>query len=157
MKYEKLVDEIIMQYYESIFKYCYVRLKNENDASDCTQEVFAVFCKKAGKLRLNENIRAWLYRTADNVIKSFRRKNKAYISLDDISEIPDKTDFEAAAPLEDIISEDEYRLLKAYYIDKVGIELIAEKLGISKDAAFKRIYRLKARIVKYMGNFNKKQ
>lgn len=146
-----------MQYYNSIYKYCYVRLKNENDARDCTQEVFTVFCQKVHNLRLNENIRAWLYRTADNVIKSFKRKNKKYISLDSVLAIPVNFDFESAAPFDDIISEDEYKLLKAYYIDKIGIDFISKKLGISTAAALKRIYRIKARLVKYMDDSNNKQ
>ena len=157
MKYENPFDEIVKQYYNSIYRYCCVRLSNESDAYDCTQEVFIILYQKMDKLKISENIRAWLYRTADNVMRNHKRKNNKYISLEDIPEITVETDFSVETPLNDVISEDEYQLLKAYYVDKESIDQIAEKLEISKDAAFKRIYRIKARVAKYMGKINNTQ
>lgn len=82
IKLENTFNEIAQQYYDAIFKYCCVRLNNEHAAKDCTQEVFLILYKKMDKLKLSENIRAWLYRTSDNVIKNYRRKNKDSIPLD---------------------------------------------------------------------------
>ncbi len=63
MKFENIFNEIAEQYYKSIFKYCYVKLDNEHAAKDCTQEVFLTLYRKMDKLKLSENVRAWLYRT----------------------------------------------------------------------------------------------
>lgn len=151
-----IFDDIVEKYYNSILRYCQVRLGNQTDAYDCTQEVFVILLQKSDKLTISENIRAWLYRTADNVINNFKRKNSKYISLEDIPEIQQNTDFSCETPMSDVISEEEYQLIKAHYIDKEGIDHIAGRLGISSAAAAKRIYRIKARIVKYMENNNKK-
>lgn len=157
MKYENPFDEIVKQYYNSIYRYCYVRLGKECDAYDCTQEVFVILCQKADKLNINENIRAWLYRTADNVMRNFKRKNNKYISFDDVPEIPVETDFSVETPFNEVISENEYQLLKTYYIDKEDISHIAKKLDITKEAAYKRIYRIKAKIIKHIGKIANKQ
>ncbi len=158
VKYEETFDMIAKQFYNAIFKYCCVRLKKENDAYDCTQEVFLIFFKKMNKLRISENIGAWLYRTADNVIKNFYRKNKTHISLDDVPDIPAEIDpesvVEADIPLSGIISEQEYKLIASYYIDKEDINVIAKNLNITKDAAYKRIQRIKAKIAKHIGKTN---
>ena len=37
------------KYYESIFKYCYCMVGNENDAKDCTQETFVRYLMRLEK------------------------------------------------------------------------------------------------------------
>ena len=150
MKYENAFDEIAEQYYNSIFRYCYVKLSDEHAAKDCTQEVFLIFFGKMDKLKLSENIRAWLYRTADNVMSNYRKKHKETVSYDDVNEVTEDT-YSVETPFNDIISEEEYELLKSYYIDGDDIEIISGRLGISKAAAAQRIHRIKAKIkAKYM-------
>ena len=150
MKYENAFDEIAEQYYNAIFRYCYVRLSDEHAAKDCTQEVFLIFFNKMDKLKLSENIRAWLYRTADNVMSNYRKKHKEMVSYDDVNEVTEDT-YSVEMPFNDIISEEEYELLKSYYIDGDDIEIISGRLGISKTAATQRIHRIKAKIkAKYM-------
>lgn len=145
-----MFDEIAEQYYNAIFRYCYVKLSDEHAAKDCTQEVFLILFEKLDKLKLSENIRAWLYRTADNVMKNYRKKHKETVSYDDVTEIS-KDVYSVETPFEDIISKEEYELLKAYYIDGEDIEIISQRLGISKAATAQRIHRIKAKIkAKYM-------
>lgn len=80
MNYENTYEEITRRYYQAIYNYCQVRLKDEYAAEDCTQDVFLLLYRKMNKIKLSENIRAWLYRTADNVIKNHRRKIKNHPS-----------------------------------------------------------------------------
>lgn len=151
IKLENTFNEIAQQYYDAIFKYCCVRLNNEHAAKDCTQEVFLILYKKMDKLKLSENIRAWLYRTSDNVIKNYRRKNKDSIPLDELNETPTEDCYSVDMPFEEIITKDEYNLLESYYINGEDISRISENLGISKAATFQRIHRIKLKIEnKYM-------
>ena len=150
MKFENIFNEIAEQDYQSIFRYCYVKLDNEHAAKDCTQEVFLILYSKMDKLKLSENVRAWLYRTADNVMKNYRKKNKITVSLDDVNETTEDN-YSVEKPFEDIISKDEYELLNSYYINGDSIETISKQLGISKDAVYQRIHRIKTKIAnKYM-------
>lgn len=147
MKFENIFNEIAERYYNDIYKYCCVRLDNEHAAKDCTQEVFLILYRKMDKLKLSENVRAWLYRTADNVMKNYRRKNKTTVSLDDLNETTEDN-YSVETPFEDIISKNEYELLDSYYIKDEDIEHISKRLGISKAAAFQRIHRIKSKIEK---------
>lgn len=55
------------KYYESIFKYCYCMVGNENDAKDCTQETFVRYLMRLEKSTPIENHRAYLYKIAKSV------------------------------------------------------------------------------------------
>ena len=51
------------------------------------REVFLIFFKKYKSLESDENIRIWLYRTADNVIRNYNRKFAVSdISISDVEE-----------------------------------------------------------------------
>lgn len=147
MKFENTFDEIAEQYYTSIFKYCCVKLSDEHSAKDCTQEVFLILYKKMDKLKLSENIRAWLYRTADNVMRNHRKKNRNSVPLDDLDETTEDT-YSVEMPFEEIITQEEYELLNSYYINGDSIETISKQLCISKDAVYQRIHRIKTKIEK---------
>lgn len=149
MKYENTFNDIAEEYYLSIFKYCWVKLGDEHLAKDCTQEVFLILFKKMNKLKLSENIRAWLYRTADNVVNNYRRKRKNTVSYEELNQMTEDV-YSVEASFEDIISKEEYALLNDYYINGDDIETISKRLGISKAAASQRIHRLKVRIEKHM-------
>lgn len=55
------------EHYLMIFKYCFKRLGNKQDAEDATQDTFMLFGKKAHLIE-NEHIAAWLFATAHNII-----------------------------------------------------------------------------------------
>ncbi len=150
--FENTFDEIAKQYYQAIFRYCLVRLDDEQTAYDCTQDVFLTLYRKMDKLKLSENVRAWLYRTADNVMKNYRRKNKIVVSIDELNEATEDI-YSIEAPFEETITKDEYELLDSYYIKGENIGNISKRLGISKAAASQRLCRIKSKIEKkYMQN-----
>jgi RNA polymerase sigma factor (sigma-70 family) len=157
MNFEHTFDEIVEQYYRAIYNYCQVRLGDESATEDCTQEVFLTLYKKMDKLRLSENIRAWLYRTADNVIKNYRRKNRKIISLDDkeVEQLSSEDVYEVDNPFDGFISAEDVELLKAYYIDGESALRISRRTKKSEAAIFQRIHRIKMKLKKYMCKLNK--
>ena len=77
IKYNKnsMTHDIIQLYCKEIFNYCYLKLNyNKEYAEECTQETFTILLLKWSKLASTDNIRAWLYRTSDNVMKNYNRK-----------------------------------------------------------------------------------
>lgn len=107
------------------------------------------------KLKLSENIRAWLYRTADNVIRNHRRKIKKIVPLEDAESLSIEFSYSIDTPFNRIVSEEEYNLLVSYYIEGDSIDKIAKEMDKSKAAAFKRIYRIKSRIIQHMHEMHK--
>lgn len=154
MNYEGTFDEIAEKNYQSIYNYCRVKVNDEHGAKDCTQEVFLILYKKMDKLKLSENVRAWLYRTADNVIRNYNRKNKNknIIPLDDdeVNALSSEDEYSIERPLEDIINDDELELLNEYYINGEAIASISKKNKKTEAAILKRMQRIKMRIRNYL-------
>ena len=149
---EKIIELIYREYYETVFRYCRVRLNGDlHAAQDCTQEVFLVLHKKLKKLIDLDSILPWLYQTADREIKNYRRKHPAMIDIDELVDLaaPQQED----SPL-DILDEEERKLVDLYYggVDKYAI---AKNLGISLDVLYKRMHRIRQKLKENLGNTDK--
>lgn len=150
-----LVEEfemIFRKYYQKILNYCLVKLRNEQAAYDCVQEVFLILFKKIDIIEITETIGVWLYKTTDKVISRYIKKNFKDISLDAIeSPIADKNILSENIYeiIDTLISKDELTLLESYYLKGESIQSLGKKSGISDAAIYKRIERIKARLLKH--------
>ncbi len=139
-------DNIFKEYYEKILNFCYAKIGDKQLAEDCTQEVFLALSKKMHSLRLDTNIAAWLYGTDKNEIKHCLRKNKQNdISLNDLAEIPQE---ENHGLFEEIVTEEEYHVLREYYLNGEDISKLAADKKLSVTAMYQRIHRIKQKIIK---------
>ena len=154
-----VVSECYDKYYQSIFRFCRVRLGELSEyAEDCTQETFLIF---QNKLKNGENIlqpRAYLYKVADNVVKDTIKKAAKHRSRSAPLEaaentpsapiIPDKFDYDkCAAMLIALLEPGEQDLYRMKYKDELPINEIADRLNITSAAAAKRISRLRKKII----------
>lgn len=141
-------DDIFREYYEKILNFCYAKIGDKQLAEDCTQEVFLALSKKMHKLKLDTNISSWLYGAAKNEIKRCLRKNKHNnISVDDLAELPQKTQ-ENIGLLDEIITTEEYSILENYYLNGEDISKLAKDKKMSVSAMYQRIHRIKQKIIK---------
>lgn len=149
------IDEyeiLFKKYYRQIYNYCRVKLRHDQSASDCVQEVFLILYKKLEKVDLTENTVIWLYRAADKVISKYLKKHSSDISLDSLDEpIEDKRAFisDSYEVIDTYVTKDELSLLENYYLHGETIREIAEKSAVSEAAIYKRIERLKSRLEKH--------
>lgn len=162
MQNKKRADEQLRQaydtYYEKIARFCNIKLKNRNEAEDCVQECFMVYYKRILHGEKIENTGAFLYKIADNLVKSQWRQDKKannIIPLDELAEtlaadeVYNFSDIDYDALAERIIEnldEKEQYLYKIKYTDQKSIAEIAEELNISFDAAAKRLSRLRKKV-----------
>lgn len=152
---QEMCDIIINRYYDKIFKYCIVQLKNYHLAEECTQDVFLLFFKKYPKLDITDNISSWLYSAADKICKKCRNKNK--INAVDINEFADIIADKSNPPDKNIFSQIYDALEKDdadLFIEYMGSnsderKKLAERLGITTDALYKRIERIKKKLNDY--------
>lgn len=149
----KISEQIIQKYYRELYNYCFAKLKyNKQSAEDCTQELFLILLKKHENLDENDNIRIWLYRTADNVIKAYHRKNPdSDISLEDSTEAMNTPAPDSFSQNETDLSEwltpEETELVRLYYETDYGDrKTTAKKLGITVTALYQRINKIKQKI-----------
>lgn len=139
-----------MKYCQQIFNYCYYKLNDYQAAEDCTQEIFLDFSRKMNRLKLTTNVAGWLYAAAKIQIKRYYKKKHKEI----INEVTEQTELYVdifanvyTGILDNIITEDELKLLNHYYISGESAEWIAKKYNISMDALYQRVRRIKQKII----------
>lgn len=158
--------DIYEQYKSSIYKFCLVKLNGDSDtAEDCMQNTFMVYYNKLKQNEQISNPRAYLYKIANNyVMKCIENKAKEHSRIVPIDEYTDKVvddqsnvdsnlDFELLNErLGKLLTPDEQQLLRFKYIYDMPIEQIANQLAITKQAAAKRIQRLREKVKNSIDN-----
>ena len=166
---DALLQECYDQYRIRLFNYCLSRLDGSREAADdCVQETFIVFYDRLLDGEQFENPRAFLYRTADNFVKRQKQKTaselRREVPLESVSDIGvddeyimklDEIDYEEYAKiLLNLLSEEEKQIYDLRYIRKLGVEAVAQRLGISRPAASMRLMRLRNKIKEMVYSFD---
>lgn len=150
-----MFDEIVNRYYTVILNYCKYKLCGSMTAAeDVTQEVFFTLYRKRNRLKMGENIKLWLYRTADNEIRAYIRKNPSFLPMEDYEEIEAESDFpEIDDSVFDCLTADELELLTDYYSEEH--EAVANKNALNMNSLYIRVHRIKKKLAKYAVKINK--
>ncbi len=164
-----LLQECYNEYRIKLFNYCLSRLDGSREAADdCVQETFIVFYNKLLDGEEFENPRAFLYRTADNFVKRQKQKDavesKRSIPLEDAAEVGVTDEYlsrlnlidyeECAKILLNLLTDEEKQIYDLRYIQRIGVEEISDKLGISRPAASMRLMRLRNKIKDMVYSFD---
>lgn len=165
-KIDKTVDDCYEKYYESLYKYCLVRLGDLSEhADDCVQDAFLVFHKRLIDGDTIEQPRPFLYKTVGNfiarTIKHYQKEKKRTVNLDNVENvaspplIPDNFDYDKCAVLIiSMLSEDEQNLYNMKYIERKSLNEISKLLNISPSAVAMRTSRLRRHIKTIIENLN---
>ncbi len=139
---------------DSLFRYCYFKTLNRDEAKDMLQETFVKtweYIRNGGEV---VNMKAFLFRTAHNIVIDHYRKKKS-VSLDDLFEqgFDRSTDTDTAQDLENQIDgaqalklldkiPDSYReVIFMQYVQGLSVKEIAEILGESPNNISVKIHR----------------
>lgn len=139
---------------DSLFRYCYFKTLNRDEAKDMLQETFVKtweYIRNGGEV---VNMKAFLFRTAHNIVIDHYRKKKS-VSLDDLFEqgFDRSTDIDTAQDLENQIDgaqalklldkiPDSYReVIFMQYVQGLSVKEIAEVLGESPNNISVKIHR----------------
>ncbi len=155
---EQFINDCYEKYYQSIFKYCRVRLGEFNEhTEDCVQDAFIILQQKLNDGEIIEQPRAFLYRTADNFVKRtvghYSKERKRTVELTEAENAPappiisDDFDYdEFARILIATLSEQEQELYILKYVQQKSLKEIAEILNVQPTAVAKRVSRLRQHI-----------
>ncbi len=143
--YEKLAD--------GIFRYCYLRISDREKARDIMQETFIKTWKYLAEGHAINNLKAFLYRTASNLIIDEYRKNKT-VSLDlmrekdgfdpvgdDAGDIIDLAEAQNAIRLINKLEPGYREIIIMRYINDLSVKDIAQILGESENNVSVKIHR----------------
>ncbi len=168
MKIKGLEDQFLEwhdQFADAIFRHCFFRLSDREKAKDVAQETFIRLWNYVSEGKEVANIRAFLYKIANNlIIDEYRRKET--LSLDQMQE---ETGFDVGYDVRgDIETRDEYkRALKSIenlpdkyreafimrHIDGMSVKEIAEITGDTENVISVRIHRA----IEKLRNYHEKQ
>lgn len=167
MGLDKDQDQFISALYEEMFNkllaYANTVLANRSLAEEAVQETFRIACMKIDDIKASENPRGWLVLTLKNVIRNMQRElaslNKLFVTSVSIydenfmEKMADQIDVnkrvensEVDILYSDLLSSEEYRLLKMIVLYKYSIKEAAAEFGIPLETCKKRIQRIKKKM-----------
>lgn len=147
-KLKEDLGSVIDRYSNTLYKICFLILKNEFDTKDVLQETFLAYYTKSPEFESEEHKKAWLIKVSQNKCREFLRFHKKHECLP-LSEMDE------SFLMIDGLHSDERELLSLildldykrksvfilHYIEGYSIEETAQLLKITPAAAKKRLQR----------------
>ena len=150
---EALLSELYTQYYTKIYYYVYTYVKDESAANDIVSDVFGLACEKPGDLKNHPNKAGWLYTTARNKVREIRhrfyKENLLFDVAAEVEEYGDTAPYamkELEADLRRILTPEEYKCFKRYFVWGYTLQEMADIEGITKENMSVRLSRLRQKI-----------
>ncbi len=149
---EEMFEVAYRDYSDAIFRHCYFRVFDRELGKELMQETFMRSWKYLAEGKKVDNMRAFLYRIANNLIIDYVRKKKE-VSLDDlqakgldpsydaIPEMQRKVDESAIIASLSHLEPDYREVLIMRYVDGLNPADIAEITGESANTISVRIHR----------------
>ncbi|MBU4216954.1 RNA polymerase sigma factor [Candidatus Parcubacteria bacterium] len=138
MDEEKMFLEIYDKYGEQVMRHISFRVSNNKEAQDIFQETFLRTWKSLVNEQKIENLRAFVYMVARNLIIDFyRKKSRSDIALDDLganepssNDLADSTSDKIEvkkikAAIESLETDNEREIVYMRYIDDLSVKEIA--------------------------------
>ena len=142
------LEQVIEAYSNTLYKICFIILKDEQDTKDVLQETFLSYMTKAPVFHSEEHKKAWLIKVSQNKCREFLRfhKKHAGIPLEEVEEsmwITGGLDVEDREKLR-LIWNLNPKLKSAvllYYVEGYSVKEVSAILSISEVAVKKRLER----------------
>lgn len=153
MDRNKQCEQVTEQFYEEILHYCLMLLNDDIcGAEDCTQDVFLLLLQKKHKLNFDQNIRGWLYASAERIVKDYKKKQQRRLSMlcGDLDQVADHSAFSEEASdvsVFEILTDQELKLLKDYYSTKQGERaVLAQKYELTLKQLYKKVHQIREKL-----------
>lgn len=150
--------EQIAQMSKTMFAYCLSRTNSYHDAEDLAQEILLISCKNGNSFPSEKAFYSFVWRTADNILKSWYR-NK---SKQNCAELEDSISDASWERLEEQAQENEQltlitrelallnsnhrRVMVAYYIDGFSVKEISARFSLSQSMVKYLLFQSRKRI-----------
>jgi len=144
------IEIICQKYYQIVYDHCFFSLLNRSMAGDITHDTFLKAFRNIENIKLDNNVKYYLFKIADNLIADYYRKEKVerdnaikYYEKEklefDISHIRYMSKEEIIHKLEEVLPIDDIRLLSMYISKDKVIKKLLKNLKYQK---FKSIIEL---------------
>lgn len=146
-------EQAVHSFYEGLYRFAFSLARNEDDACELTQEMFARLLTKGGQVRDPAKVKSWLFTTLYRIFLGWKNREARLPHLEITSiehELPPVTPalvdkLEKEAVLQSLLELDEhYRApLTLYYLEDHSYQEIAELLDIPIGTVMSRLSRAK--------------
>ncbi len=143
--------EIVENYYDEIYKFVFLMVKDKNDAADITQETFLMVERYLKSFKGESSVKTWLYRIASNEIKKFYNRQKRVLKYRP-ERNEDTRDYSDLKDAMEKLDKDSYEILFLRYFKRMSEKEIAFILNIPEGTVKSRLFNAKEKLRKVMEN-----
>jgi len=157
----RCLEELYLRYHLKVKRYCFAILKDKETAGDMMQDTFIKVSSNLSKLKHVATFVGWLFQIARNLcLDHIKRQSKTKAArieetLDLADEIIDLEDLEAKEfqislmeVLIDELNEQDKKMLKLKYVDKISIKEIQAEFELSESAVKMRLARARKKVLR---------
>ena len=147
------IHTLYLQEYPKLLAYARSLLHDESLAKEAVQDIFLIACRKPDALLDHPNPPGWLMQTLKYTIHNMNRGRAKLNALllhyqEDL--LTDGSlrlgELELDAACEDLLGKEDWRMLKSFLLHHMSVQDVADSMGISREAAKKRLQRSHKRL-----------
>ncbi len=170
---DRFMEELHRKYFRKLTLYSMSVLRDSARAQDVVQDALHEALRNVNDLMRHENPGGWLMETVKNKVRDSERTHRRYmrrfLSLDtEISaelfavdssavELDESDDVVLMEKIEQLLTPEEYRLLKRLIFDKASHLETAQEFGITVYASQKRLERIREKLYREYPERRKKR
>jgi len=151
MRYDPMIERVINEYSDMVYKLAYARTKNKYDAEDILQEVFLRYIRRKPEFQGTEHEKAWFLRVtincSKNLFASFT-KNRTVSLIDNQMGITDEErvlgEFLVKLPVKYLT------IIHLFYYEDLKILEIAELLNLKESTVKMQLTRARRLLKEYI-------
>lgn len=151
MRYDPMIERVINEYSDMVYKLAYARTKNKYDAEDVLQEVFLRYLRRKPEFQGIDHEKAWFLRVtincSKNLFASFM-KNRTVSLMENLFGITDEErelgEFLAKLPVKYLT------VIHLFYYEDLKILDIAELLDLKESTVKMQLTRARRLLKDYM-------
>lgn len=150
--------KIYEKWLRPVYRYCYFRVGNRNDAEDLTSQIFLKAYEGFPAYQHRGVFSAWLFSIARARVTDFYRKKSKHLHIHEVSQIPDDSNLsmqvaenqvlDQVLKMIDHLPEKKKELIRLRFVAELTYKEIGALIHRREDAVRKAISRLLERIKK---------
>lgn len=150
--------EKVAQMSKSIFQYCLSRTSSYQESEDLSQEILLTLCESIENLRDEKAFYAFVWRTADNILKGWYRNKDKRNTVEMDNELPDDSWERLAEQTQEseqltliirelaLLNSNYRRVMVAYYIDGCSVKDISARFSLTQSMVKYLLFQSRNRI-----------
>lgn len=149
----QVIHALYLQEYSKLLAYARSALYDESLAKEAVQDTFLVACTKPEALLSHPNPPGWLMQTLKytihNMIRGRAKLNALllYFQEDALAAgSPELDELELDLVCEKFLGREDWKTLKSFLLHHMSVQDVADSMGISREAAKKRLQRSHKRL-----------